>query len=135
MRLQKKKEPFSYRMLPPSPNWYLSSICDISSTGILAWGASKTIPLLDGSNRKDYRFLGEILSHRSYVCCVCFGRFFKGQEFLVSVGDDKRIVVSDFMVSSHSFGKQEFTSDSSARAKTSQRAHNIKKFPFFSQKS
>ena len=101
VRLQpnkKKGNQKTFRMLPPSPNWYLSNICAVSSSGIFAWGASKTVPLLDGANRKDFRFLGEILIHRSYVCAVCWGRFFNGQEYLVTVAEDRKICVMDVKV-------------------------------------
>ncbi|XP_072302080.1 gem-associated protein 5 [Eucyclogobius newberryi] len=59
------------RCLPAAPNWYCSRCSDISSSGLLGFGAKNAVCLAQVS-ASSCRVTGELVGHRDLVSSFCF---------------------------------------------------------------
>ncbi|CAL7940645.1 unnamed protein product [Xylocopa violacea] len=82
--------------LPPSPNWYLSTILACSYNGIVAWGARNMIVVAKPSeNEKILQYSIIKHAHKSKVTCVVFTPHFEevNTNLVASAGDDNKIKI------------------------------------------
>jgi len=90
-------------LLPPSPNWYCSSVADCSTGGAYAFAAKSNVFVLDINNEPP-AFRGQFCEHADRVSAVCSSRAAPTKLF-ASTSDDKTVKLWDMdsknMLASH----------------------------------